>query len=150
MKWSMLRDLSVHNTSLPFDHTCCLDKSEWERVSRFPVLRSRSRKPQSELSFLFPLPPTVQFDVVHQYDDLRHKPPTSSFVGFFGFILTQFFCFQGSFPISTSAHDSPTGSMSSPTGVTSRFRVVVRLTSALLCHTHCWSLWISILGSGKN
>ena len=98
MKWSMLRDLSVHNTSLPFDHTCCLDKSEWERVSRFPVLRSRSRKPQSELSFLFPLPPTVQFDVVHQYVDLRHKPPTSSFVGFFGFILTQFFVSKGHFP----------------------------------------------------
>ena len=79
MKWSMLRDLSVHNTSL----TCCLDKSEWERVSRFPVIRSRSRKPQSELSFLFPLPPTTQLDVVHQHVDLRHKPPTSSFVGFF-------------------------------------------------------------------
>ena len=39
-----------------------------------------------------------------------------------------------SFPVSTSARDSSTGSMSSPMGATSRFRVFVGLTSALLCH----------------
>ena len=57
--------------------------------------------------------------------------------------------------------------MSSPMGATSRFRVFVGLTSALLCHprfptadsssqdnaqhrSHCWSLLISILGSSRN
>ena len=78
LEWSTLRDLSVHNTSLPFDHSCCLNKSELETRLRFPVSRSRNRKLQSELSFLFPLPPTFQFDVVHQHLDLRHKPHTNS------------------------------------------------------------------------
>ena len=49
------------------------------------------------------------------------------------------FFFQGflsssSFPVSTSARDFTIGSMSSPIGATSRLRVVVGLTSALLCH----------------
>ena len=128
MKWSMLWDLSVHNTSLPFDHTCCLHKSDLETCLRFPVSRTRSRKLQSELFFLFPLPPTVQFDVVHQHINLRHKQHTNSckqqvlnlyvlvscfslLVGFFGFILTlEISASKGSssssFPISTSARDS--------------------------------------------
>ena len=59
---------------------------------------------------------------------------------------------SSSFPISTSARDSPIGSVSSPVGAASRFRVFVGPTSALLCHTrfptadHCshrWFLWIS-------
>ena len=41
---------------------------------------------------------------------------------------------SSSFPVSTSTRDSPTDSMSSPMGTASRFRVVVGLTSALLCH----------------
>ena len=57
---------SVHyRISLPFDRTCCLDKSDLEKCLRFPVSRNRNRKLQSELSFLSPLPPRVQFDV-HQ------------------------------------------------------------------------------------
>ena len=72
---------------------------------------------------------------------------------------------SSSFPIQTSARDSPTGSMSSPIGATSRFRVFIGLTSALLCHprfptadsssqdkdqyrSHWWSLLISLLDSG--
>ena len=56
--------------------------------------------------------------------------------GVFGFTLillpkvSSFF----SFPISTSARDSPTCSMSSPMGATSRFKIFVGLTNALLCH----------------
>ena len=41
---------------------------------------------------------------------------------------------SSSFPISTSAQDFPTDSMSSPMGTASRFRGFVGLTSALLCH----------------
>ena len=73
----VLWDLSVHNMSLPFDHTCCLDKSELETCQRFPVSGNRNRKLRSESSFLFPLLPTVQFDVVHQLLDLRHKQHTN-------------------------------------------------------------------------
>ena len=51
MIWCMLWDLSVHNTSLPFDHNCCLDKSELETCLRFPVSGNRNRKLQSELVF---------------------------------------------------------------------------------------------------
>ena len=93
-------------------------------------------------------------------------------VGFFGFIPTlAIYASKGSssssFPISTSARDSPTGSMSSPIGATSRFRVFVGLTSALLCHhrfptadsssrnnarhrSHGWFLQTSLLDSGRN
>ena len=145
MKWSMLWELSVHNMSLPFDHTCCLDKSELETCLRFPVSENRSRKLQSESSFLFLLLllPIVQFDVVHQHRDLRHKRHTNSSrqhvlnlhvlvslcsLDSSEFILTLgISAFKGSSsssnPISTSARDSPTGSMSSPIGATSRFRV---------------------------
>ena len=42
---------------------------------------------------------------------------------------------SSSFPMSTSARNSPTVSMSSPMGATSRFKVFVGLTSALLCHS---------------
>ena len=78
MKWSMPWDLSVHNMSLPFDHTCCLDKSELETCLRFPVSENRSRRLRSESFFLFPLLTTVQFDVVHQHLDLPHKQHTNS------------------------------------------------------------------------
>ena len=139
MKWSRLWDLSVHNMSLPFDRTCCLDKSELETCLRFPASENRNRKLRSESSFLFPLLPIVQFDVVHQHLDLRHTRHTNScrhlhvscfslLVGFFGFMLTLgISASQGSssssFPISTSVRDSPTGSMPSPIGAASRFRV---------------------------
>ena len=78
MKWSVLWDLSVHNMSLPFDHTCCLDKSELVTCLHFLVSENRNRKLRSESSFLFPLLPIVQFDVVHQHLDLRHKQHANS------------------------------------------------------------------------
>ena len=153
MKWCMLWDLSVHNMSLPFDHTCCLCKSELETCLRFPASENRGRKLRPESSFLILLP-TFQFDVVQQHLDLRHKQHTNScrqdvlesscscfspLVGFFGFILTQGISASNgssssSFPISTPARNSPTGSTSSPIGAATRFRVFVGLTSALLCH----------------
>ena len=161
MKWSMLWDLSVHNMSLPFDHTCCLDKSELGTCLHLPVSENRSRKLPSESFFLFP-----------STSSIRCCPCFSLLVGFFGFFLTLgIFASKGSssspFPISTSARDSPIGPMSSPIGATSRFRVFVGLTSSLLCHlrfptadsssqdndqhrSHCWSLSISLLGSGTN
>ena len=37
MKWRMPWDLSVHNMTLQFDHTCCLDRSELGTCLRFPV-----------------------------------------------------------------------------------------------------------------
>ena len=104
MKWSMLRDLSVHNTSLPFDHTCCLDKSELETCLRFPVSTNRSRKQQSELFFLFPflqqfksmLPTdTSTFDTflfVSARGILRIRSDSGNFCfqGFFIFIVSHF------------------------------------------------------------
>ena len=63
MKWSMLLDLSVHNMSLPFNHTCCLGKSELGTCLRFCVSENRNRKQRSESSFLSPLLPIVQFDL---------------------------------------------------------------------------------------
>ena len=77
-EWSKLWDLSVHNTSLPFDHTSCFGKSELEACLYFPVSRSRNRKLHSEPFFLSPLLPTVQFAVVHQHLDLRRKQHTNS------------------------------------------------------------------------
>ena len=44
--------LFVHSMSLPFDHTCCLGKSELETCLRFPVSVNRYRKLRSESSFL--------------------------------------------------------------------------------------------------
>ena len=89
--------------SLPFDHACCLDKSELETCLRFPVSENPSRKQRSESFFLSPLLPTIQFDVVHQHLDHSHKQHTNSWrqhvlnlhvlvslcsLGSFGFILT--------------------------------------------------------------
>ena len=129
------------NMSLPFDHTCCLDKSD--RKNKVEG-HDRSRS-------LFPLP-KVQFDVVHQHLDLRHRQHTNSyefscscfslFVGFFGFILTLGVSASkrspsSSFPISTSARDSPTGSMSSP--------MVLHLDSevSLDLRAHCSAIPVS-------
>ena len=50
----------------------------WKRVCVLLCQESRNRKLRSELFFLFPLPPTVQFDVAHQHLDLRHKQHTNS------------------------------------------------------------------------
>ena len=182
----MLWDLSIHNMSLPFDHTCCLDKSTCGTCLRFPV-----RKPQSKTTIGVVLslssssnssirccPPTPRPSTQAAHQLLKTACPESScscyslLVGFFGFILTlEISASKGSssssFPMSTPARDSSTGSMSSPIGATSRFRVFVGLTSALLCHprfptadsssqdndqhrSHCWSLSISLLESGRN
>ena len=68
---------------------------------------------------------------------------------------------------SSSTRDSSTGSMSSPIGATFRFRVLVGLTSALLCHlrfpsadnssqtnarhrSHCWFLQTSLQVEVEN
>ena len=48
------------------------------RVCVFLCQKNHNRKLRSESSFLFPLLPTVQFDVVHQHLDLRHKQHTNS------------------------------------------------------------------------
>ena len=64
--------------SLPFDHTCCFGKSELEACLRFPASENRDRTLRSESFFLSPLLPKVQFDVVHQHLDLRHKQHTNS------------------------------------------------------------------------
>ena len=74
---SEMEYFSVHNESLPFDHTCCLDKSELETCLRFLVSCYRNQKQQSESFFLVPLPPTVQFDVVHQLLHIRLKQHTN-------------------------------------------------------------------------
>ena len=50
----------------------------WKACLRFPVSENRIRTLRLESSFLFPLLPTVQFDVVHQHFDLRHKQHTDS------------------------------------------------------------------------
>ena len=55
---------------LPFDHTCCLDKSEVETCLHFPVSENLSRRLRSESFFLSPLLPTVQFDVAHQHPSM--------------------------------------------------------------------------------
>ena len=54
-------------------------------------------------------------------------------MGIYGF--KDFSSSSSSIPVSTSARDSPAGSMSSPMGTASRFRVVVGLTSDALCQT---------------
>ena len=56
MKWSTLWDLSVHNTSLPFDHTCCVSTNQnWKRVCVFlhykTIIESYNRT--CSFSFLF-------------------------------------------------------------------------------------------------
>ena len=101
----------------------------------------------------FSLHPTVQFDVLHQLLDLRHKQHTnfcktacpesscSCFCRLVGFILLWgTSASQGtsssSFPIPTSSRGASIGSMSSPIGARSNLIVFVGLTSALLCHTH--------------
>ena len=186
MKWSMLWDLFAHSMSLPFDHTCCLDKSELETCLRFPV-----RKPQSKatigvvLSFssssnslIQCCPPTPRPSTQAAHQLLQTACPESScscfplLVGFFGFILTLGISASkgsssSSCPVSTSARDSPTGSMSSPTGTASRFKVFVGHMSALLCHTrfptvdslsqttarylsHCGFFQTSLIGSHRN
>ena len=148
----MLWDLAVHNMSLPFDLACCLCKSELETCLRFPVSDPQSKATIGVVLSL--LPPIVQIDVVHQHFDLRHKHHTNScrqhvlnlhvpvslcLLDYSGFILALGMSASkgsssSSCSISTSARDSPTGSMSSPIGAPSRLRVFVGLASALLCH----------------
>ena len=65
--------------TFPFTtHICCLDKSELEMCLHSLVSRNRNKKLTLRLFFLFLLSPTVQFDVVSQHHDLRHKQPTNS------------------------------------------------------------------------
>ena len=171
MTWSMQWEISVHNMSLPFDHTCCLDKSELETLSAF----SRVRKPQSKATIGVALslssssnssirccPPTPRPSTQAAHQLLQTACPESScscFSLLVGFFAASKGSSSSSFPISTSARDSLTGTMSSRMGATARPRVFVGLASALLCHprfpsidhcSHRWSLWISLLGSGRN
>ena len=97
----------------------------------------------------------------------------SLLLGFFGFILTLGISASkgsssSSFPISTSARDSPNWFDVISNGCCiSRFRVFVGLTSALLCHprfptadpssqdndqhhSHCLSLSMSLLGARRS
>ena len=70
----MMWDLSVHNTSLPFDHTCVLDKPELEMCLYFPVSEKHDQKlPMMALFVLFLLPPAVQLEDVSQ-----HNPSTQA------------------------------------------------------------------------
>ena len=80
MKWSMLWDLSVHNTSLPFDTLLAVSTSQsWKRVCVFLCQETVIESYESELfflSFFFLL--QSQFDVVHQHLNVRHKQHTNS------------------------------------------------------------------------
>ena len=113
---------------------------------------------------------TVQFEVVHQLHDLQHKQHTNfckqhvqnlhvlvslDLWNSWDFILdlgssASDGSSSSSFSLTTSSRGASSGSMSSPIGRRSVFRVFVRLTSALLCHTrfpaaekcsHCCVLW---------
>ena len=106
MKWSVLWDLSVHNTSPPFDHTCCLDKTELDTCLRFPMSRSRNRKLQSEVflssssnvSIRCCLPtPRAATQAAHHF--LKSSSSCSDLlIRFFGFISTVgISAFQGFF-----------------------------------------------------
>ena len=106
-----------------------------------------------EWLFLFPLHPTLQFDVVHQLHDRRRNTSTSanhmSRIFMFSFLSTRgilgiLSCsgnprFQWFFIFTAHHSDIFTWrfncSMSSPIGARSVFRVFVGLTSALLCPT---------------
>ena len=140
--------------------------------SRIPKLCLRSpvyRKPNQKL----PMMPLFVLFLTHQL--LYTACPQSSSSR--SSLLVRFFWItsnipsrdssSSSFHVSTSTRDSTTGSMSSPMGTASRFRVVVGLTSALLCHarsptvdspsqdtarrrSHCRFLPSSLLGSGRN
>ena len=98
----------------------------WKRVCLRFLSENRNRKLRSESSFLFPHLSIVQFDVVRQHLDLRHKQHTNAcrqhvlnlhvlvslVVRFFGSILTLGISASkgsssSSFPISASARDSP-------------------------------------------
>ena len=54
-------ELSVHNMSLQFDHTHCLDNQNWKRVCILRVIKPKSKKKES--FFLFPHPPTMHFSL---------------------------------------------------------------------------------------
>ena len=68
MTWGMMWDLSVHNTSLPFD----------KHVSAFFGVIKTQSKATIGLFVLFLLPPTVQLEDVSQHKDLWHKQHTNS------------------------------------------------------------------------
>ena len=138
MRRSTLWALSVQNTSLPFDHTCCLDKSELETCLGFLVSRNGNRKLQSELFFF------LLFDVFHQHLDLRHKHTNSWKKHVLSLrVLVSFWLSLGisvskgssssSFRISTSARDSSIGSVSSLIDVTSS-RSGILITSRILLY----------------
>ena len=87
-------------------------ESELETCLRFPVSENHSRKLQSESTFLSPLLPTVQFDVVHNtstFDTSSTPTPVDSMSCIFTFLFLSVrwilrihsdsgnFCFQGFF-----------------------------------------------------
>ena len=182
MKWSTLLGLSVHDKSLPFDRTCCLDKSELETCLRFPCLRflvscNRSHKQQQwESFFLVPRPPTVQFDVVHQLLDLRHKQHLifcAQHVLHLHVLLDSrdssgsFLLWEPLLSMVLRLHRVPldvfTVRLNRFNGVTmcarSMFSFFVGHPSAMLYHdrfldaenySQCWSLWMSLICSKKR
>ena len=100
MKWSVMWDLSVHNTSLPFDHRHDLDKLGLEICLRSPVSRKRNQKPPLGLFVLFLRPPTVQLEDVSQHHELRHKQHTNSCkqrVHNLHVLILLYSCYSGSF-----------------------------------------------------
>ena len=176
MKWSMLKDLSVHNMSLPFDTPAVSANQNWKCVCGFlsenrtiGVVLSLSSSSNSSIRCCPPTP-RPSTEATHQLLQTACAESSCScfslLIGFCGFIPTLGISASkgsstSSFPISTSARDFPTGSMSSPSGATSRFRVFVGLTSAQLCHLRFptpdsssqdqhWSPLISLLDSGRN
>ena len=145
-------DLSVHNMSLPFDRACRPDRIG--NVFAFSCVRKP--QPKATIGDVFSLSSSPN-------GSIRCSPPTPRPPTQAAHQLLFMFLFLSArllpkvprllrFPFSTSARDSPTGSISSPIGTTSRFRVFVGLTSALFCHpqdndqhrSHCWSLLISL------
>ena len=153
MEWSMLLGFSVHNVSLPLDHTCWLDKSELQTCLRFLVSKIRSQRQQSESFFIFlllshssirccPLSPRASTQHTNFSKKKKHNLHVfvSRLVGFSGYILAlrtsaSSGCSSSSFPISTSSRCASIGSMSSPIVSRIVFRFFVGLASALLCHT---------------
>ena len=142
--------------------------------------------PMVALFVLFLLPPTVQLEDVSQRSDLsltQHNNSCKQLVHNFlvlvllcSGILQVYFNWEFLIPrilllriLFRHLHEIlTTGSMPSPVGTASRFRVVIRLTRALLCHTrlptvdslflkstarhfsHCGFLQTSLLGSDRH
>ena len=130
-----------------------LDKSELETCLRFPVSRCRIRKLQPELSFVFPNPPTVQFDVVHQHLDLdtsRTPIPVNSISWIFMFLFLcswdssdSFLLWEFLLPKVLHLHHFPFRHLHKILQLVRRHHQVVQ-------HLDSEFSRISLLGSGRN